>query len=121
MAQAVTLLARLTPHRKVGRRLGRSKIALACALAGLLGSSCSLFHRGPTPQEQYYSALARGDVVGATHIWMQMSPKDREKLVRGQGLSRKFRQELFRQQLSNYATSLGMPGAVAVQNPNAAK
>lgn len=58
-------------------------IVLAASIAG----GCSLFHRNQkTPQQQFVDALNRGNSVEASRIWLQMSPEDRNKLRRGEGI-----------------------------------
>lgn len=49
-------------------------------------SGCWPFNRGPTPQQKFFDQLNRGDAVGANNTWLEMSPQDREKLSRGEGL-----------------------------------
>ncbi|HUY27377.1 MAG TPA: hypothetical protein VMV27_08150 [Candidatus Binataceae bacterium] len=44
-------------------------------------------HRGPTPQQQYLDALNHGHSAQASQIWLTMTPEDREKWARSEGLS----------------------------------
>jgi hypothetical protein len=57
-------------------------MALTLALSG-----CSLFHSGPTPQQQFLDALNRGNSAQASQIWLGMTPDDRDKFRRGEGLT----------------------------------
>jgi hypothetical protein len=93
------------------------KFALAVALR-LAGSiilfavaGCWPFHRSLTPQERYYLAVSRGDAVTAAQIWTRMSPKDRAKLMRGEGVSPKVEQQILRQRLNSYGYASPSPNA----------
>jgi hypothetical protein len=51
-------------------------------------SACSLFHRNrPTPQQELFEALNRGNGAQASQLWLEMSPEDRIKFNRGQGIT----------------------------------
>jgi hypothetical protein len=63
--------------------LGRRALLLLIA-AGI--GACSWFHH-PTPQQQMLDALNRGNAAQASHIWQQMSQKDRVKFNRGEGVT----------------------------------
>jgi hypothetical protein len=54
---------------------------MAIALCG-----CSLFHHGDTSQQQFLSALKRGDAPGAGRIWLNMDAQDRANLSHGVGI-----------------------------------
>ena len=58
--------------------------AIAVNVAG-----CALFHRGETPQQQFIEALGRGNSTQASYIWNNMSPQDRAKFERGDGINAK--------------------------------
>jgi hypothetical protein len=102
---------------------------LAVGVMLLALAACWPFHHGPTPQEQYYSAVSRGDAITAAQIWTQMSPKERTKLLRGEGVSREFmqqmlREQMLRQQVINYGSGpqgglAGPQGTAPYQNPAA--
>ncbi len=67
----------------------RARIAAAILLAVPLFApltGCWPFNRGPSAQQQFFDALNRGDAVTANQIWFAMSPKDREKVMRGEGV-----------------------------------
>ena len=49
-------------------------------------SACSLFHR-ETPQQKLFDALNRGNGPAATQIWLTMSPEDRLRFNRGEGIT----------------------------------
>jgi hypothetical protein len=62
-------------------RHGLVAIALAVWVAG-----CSIFHHDrPSPSQQFTEAIARGDSVQATNIWLHMTPQQREDLAHGVG------------------------------------
>ena len=61
-------------------------LSIAAAIAAS-AAGCSLFHHGKTPQQQYMDALMRGNGVQAAGIYTSMSPEDRLKLARGEGVS----------------------------------
>ncbi len=60
--------------------------AFAFALIGV-AAGCSLLHHGQTPQQKFLDALNRGNSAEASQIWLTMTPDDREKFRRGEGLS----------------------------------
>jgi hypothetical protein len=49
-------------------------------------SGCFLFHK-PTPQQQLFEALNRGEGVQASQLWLKMSQEDRVKFNRGEGIT----------------------------------
>jgi len=49
-------------------------------------SGCSYFHK-ESPQQQYTQALMRGNSMQASQIWLNMSPDDRMKFARGEGVT----------------------------------
>jgi hypothetical protein len=59
--------------------------ALACAF--VLAGCWPFGHRGPTPQQQYLDALNHGHSAEASQIWLNMSPEDRTKWARSEGVS----------------------------------
>jgi len=60
----------------------------AAATALILAvSGCSLFGGGPTPQQQFLDALNRGNPAEASQIWLAMTPSDRDKFRRGEGVT----------------------------------
>jgi len=61
-----------------------SGVALVIALAVALGG-CS-HNQAETPQQQFLEALKRGNSAQASQIWLKMSPDERVKFERGQGL-----------------------------------
>jgi hypothetical protein len=62
-------------------RRGALVLVLAAAMAG-----CSLFHH-PTPQQQMFDALNRGNGAEASQLWRTMSGEDRLKFNRGEGIA----------------------------------
>lgn len=56
-------------------------VILLAALAG-----CAMLHHGDTPQQQFMSALQRGNGPEASQIWLNMSADDRANLSHGKGL-----------------------------------
>lgn len=67
------------------RVLVRVVAPLACAIA--IAGCWPWHHRGPTPQQQYLEAIEHGHSAEASQIWLQMSPEDREKWARSEGVS----------------------------------
>ncbi len=65
-------------------RRGASNPIILIMAAGISG--CSLFHR-ETPQQKLFDALNRGNAPAASQIWLSMSPKDRVKFSRGEGIT----------------------------------
>jgi hypothetical protein len=61
-------------------RLTAIGILSACALGG-----CSLFHRGPTAQERFTTALAQGNSMEAGEIWQNMTPDEKEAFAVSNG------------------------------------
>ena len=59
-----------------------SAVGLILAVSG-----CSLFGGGPTPQQQFLDALNRGNSAQASQIWLGMTPDDRDKFRRGEGMT----------------------------------
>jgi len=71
-------------------RMTRARVLAAILLAipifaPLMG--CWPFHHGTTSQQKFFDALNRGDAVGANQTWLTMSAEDREKLMRGEGVT----------------------------------
>jgi redox-sensitive bicupin YhaK (pirin superfamily) len=50
-----------------------------------LAAGCFLFHK-ESPQQQYTAALMRGNSMQASQVWLHMSPEDRMKFARGEGI-----------------------------------
>lgn len=46
---------------------------------------CWPFNRTP-PQQQYFEALKMGNSAQASQLWLQMSPEQRAKFERGEGI-----------------------------------
>ncbi|HEY6395293.1 MAG TPA: hypothetical protein VIX12_07720 [Candidatus Binataceae bacterium] len=44
-------------------------------------------HKQDTPQQQFMNALNRGNGAEASQIWLQMSPDDRVKFSRSEGMA----------------------------------
>jgi hypothetical protein len=65
-----------TPWRD-GIRITRMVAAALLFLMVIGAPGCSLFHHGDSPQQQFMSALNRGDGAQASELWLKMSAKDR--------------------------------------------
>jgi hypothetical protein len=87
--------------------------ALAMAALCVAVGGCSLFRSSETPQQKYAEALMRGNSMQASQLWLKMSPEDRLKFARGEGLSPnpKAAEEAKRQILNHYQNELGGGGA----------
>lgn len=77
----------LTARRRNARRRAiRRFIAIAplvaCAIAF---SGCWPFNRTP-PQQEYFNALKIGNSAQASQLWLQMTPDQRAKFARGEGI-----------------------------------
>jgi hypothetical protein len=55
---------------------------VACAIAF---GGCWPFNRTP-PQQEYFNALKIGNSAQASQLWLQMSPDQRAKFERGEGI-----------------------------------
>lgn len=79
---------------------------LACA-AAITG--CWPFgHRGPTPQQQYLDALNHGHSAEASQLWLTMSPEDRQKWARSEGVSPQVSPaEIKKQVMQHYQDEVG--------------
>jgi hypothetical protein len=88
--------------------LALAMVALCAALGG-----CSLFRSSKTPQQKFAEALMRGNSMQASQLWLNMSPEDRLKFARGQGISAnpKADEEAKRQILNHYQNELSGGGA----------
>lgn len=53
----------------------------------VLLAGCSYFRSQKTPQQSFAEALMRGNSMQASQLWLQMSPEDRLKFARGEGIS----------------------------------
>lgn len=81
-------------------------MALIIALGAVLGG-CS-HQQSKTPQQQFLEALKRGNSAQASQIWLQMSPEERIKFERGQGLQpaqspKEMQQEVMRRAMEESA------------------
>jgi hypothetical protein len=63
----------------------RRAAVFAIMLAASAG--CSLFGSGETPQQKFLDALNRGNSAQASQIWLTMTPEDRNRFRRGEGLT----------------------------------
>ena len=55
---------------------------VACAI---IFSGCWPFNRTP-PQQKYFDALKMGNSAEASQLWLQMTPDQRAKFERGEGI-----------------------------------
>jgi redox-sensitive bicupin YhaK (pirin superfamily) len=79
------------------------------ALAMLLSAAgCWPFHK-ESPQQQYTEALMRGNSMQASQVWLKMSPEDRMKFARGEGISpdKQTTQKDVQQMLRDHASESG--------------
>lgn len=81
-----------------------SSLLLTAALCG-----CWPFHRGPTPQQQLFDALNRGNAAQANRLWLEMSPADRLKFNHGEGIRpavspKQLEQQIRKHLLANQST-----------------
>ena len=79
-------------------------------------SSCSLFHR-ETPQQKLFDALNRGNAPAANQIWLNMSPEDRVKFSRGEGITPAVPPQQVVKRLSQIAPD-DMQGQITITPPN---
>ena len=77
----------LVPRRLTGwRRVIRGFIAVApLAACAIAFSGCWPFNRTP-PQQEYFNALKIGNSAQASQLWLQMTPDQRAKFERGEGI-----------------------------------
>lgn len=57
-------------------------VALFASLAG-----CWFGRPAKSPQQEFAEALMRGDAMRASRVWRRMSPEDRLKFSRGEGIA----------------------------------
>lgn len=83
----------------------RAVAALACALAI---AGCWPFGHRPTPQQQYLDALNHGHSAEASQLWLNMSPEDRAKWARSEGVSPQVSPgEIKKQVMQHYQDEVG--------------
>src|SRR5579872_932425 len=84
----------------------------------LSASGCSLFHK-KSPQQQYTEALMRGNSMEASQVWLHMSPDDRMKFARGEGITpdKQSTQKDVQQMLMNHANDSSEGSSSAEQMP----
>ncbi len=99
---------------------------IAAVMAGCVAGSAGCWpfgHRGPTPQQQLYNALNRGDSAQASQIWLGMSDDDRAKWIRGEGFAMQAPSDELKKQIAQHyrqgAVSSDTPGTIVVPNPAA--
>ncbi len=75
------------PRQRSGRRRAiRGFIAAAQLVAFAIAlSGCWPFNRTP-PQQEYFNALKIGNSAQASQLWLQMTPDQRAKFGRGEGI-----------------------------------
>jgi hypothetical protein len=73
---------RRTPWDRAARRLVAIASLAVCTIAF---GGCWPFDRTP-PQQEYFNALKIGNSAQASQIWLQMSPDQRAKFERGEGI-----------------------------------
>jgi hypothetical protein len=95
-------------------RFGMLVTVVACSVSG-----CFLFHRNePTPQQQLFEALNRGDGPQATQLWLKMSQDDRMKFNRGEGITPAVPPQAAIKKLSEMDPD-DMQGEITIKPPNA--
>ena len=116
------------PKKKGASQIFRTRriSALAfCLLAIVLLTFCAgcwPLDRGPTPQQKFFDQLNRGDAVAANQTWLAMSPEDREKLQRGEGVRQRPSREQIKAALERHQAADTTPVTVgAGQNLPAAE
>jgi len=80
-------------------------------------SACWLLHK-ETPQQKLFDALNRGNGPAATQIWLAMSPEDRLKFNRGEGITPAVPPPEVVKRLTQMAPD-EMQGQVSIKPPNA--
>lgn len=76
----------IAPRRRTGWRAIRGLIAVAPLVACAIAlSGCWPFNRTP-PQQGYFNALKIGNSAQASQLWLQMTPDQRAKFERGEGI-----------------------------------
>jgi len=77
---------KLAQRRRTGWRTIRGFIAVAPLVAcAIVFSGCWPFDRTP-PQQEYFNALKIGNSAQASQLWLQMTPDQRAKFERGEGI-----------------------------------
>ncbi|MGH7812962.1 MAG: hypothetical protein ACREQI_03055 [Candidatus Binataceae bacterium] len=103
--------------RKLGLPIVLAAGALCCA-------GCWPWHRGPTPQQQFFNAISRGNGAQATQIWLHMSGGERAALVRGEGVKPQISQQAAAQKIMRHeAEQMGAslePGGETAEVPEPA-
>ncbi len=71
-----------------------------------------------TPQQQYLESLKRGNAAQASQLWLKMTPDDRMKFERGQGIQpamspKEMQQEVMRRAAEEASGQDGDAGAEA--------
>ena len=61
----------------------RLAISVVIGLMAIAASGC--WHK-KSPQQQYTEALMRGNSMQASQVWLNMSPENRMKFARGEGI-----------------------------------
>lgn len=81
-------------------------MTLAIAVA-LSAAGCWPWH-GKSPQQQYAEALMRGNAMEASQLWLNMSPENRMKFSRGEGITADpaSQDEVRRQILTHYENQM---------------
>jgi hypothetical protein len=93
-------------------RGGALVMMLACGVTG-----CFLFHK-PTPQQQLFEALNRGEGAQASQLWLKMSQEDRIKFNRGEGITPAVPPQEAIKKLTEMEPD-EMQGQVTIKPPNA--
>jgi hypothetical protein len=77
----------LGPPRRSGRRRAIRGLIAAVPLAAFATAlnGCWPFNRTP-PQQEYFNALKIGNSAQASQLWLQMTPDQRAKFERGEGI-----------------------------------
>jgi len=120
---------KIVPPGKIGPRTcltPRARVLAAVLLAVPLFAplmGCWPFHQGPTPQQKFFDALSHGDAVEANQTWLTMSAEDREKLMRGEGLTQRPSPEqiqaaILRHQQGGTTPEVVVPPPAGLQNLN---
>jgi hypothetical protein len=73
------------PRTAWGRAIRRLIAAASLAACTTALGGCWPFNR-PSPQQEYFDALKTGNSAQASQLWLQLTPEQRAKFERGEGI-----------------------------------
>lgn len=109
--------------RPAPRSAPRVRVLATILLAATLSApfmGCWPFHHGPTPQQEFFDALNRGDAVEANQTWLNMSDEDHEKLLRGEGVAPRLSAQEIQAAIQRHKAGDTTPETIDVPQPDAA-